>query len=118
MRSVEEVGAFNQVGDIVFTDRSNEAYRTYASVYLDFVDDNIGHFKWRDIDISPIQDFINDIVISDEQVCKAYLDSAVSIIKVAISDGYFKTFSEVYETYPMMKERKEEIEREFYEIHK
>lgn len=35
MRSEEELGNYLDFGE-----RTNEAYRTYASLYLDFVDDN------------------------------------------------------------------------------
>ena len=109
MRSIEELGEFSQVGNITFTDKSNEAYRTYASLYLDFVDDNMNHFKWRDIDISPIQNLTDGA--SDEEIIKAYLDCAVGIAKTAISSRYYTSPEKIYEDYPMLKDRKEEIEK-------
>ena len=74
MRSFDEVGFFAD-----FTEEQNEAYRLYASLYLDYVDDNYQHFFYRDIDTRPIDDFFG--VPTPEQVIEAYINAAVSIAK-------------------------------------
>lgn len=107
MRSVEEVGGFK-----VFGEEANEAYRTYASAYLDFVDDNFNHFVWRDHDIDPINELKAP---SDENIKKAYLDAAVDILKTTISGGYWKSFEDIFVEYPMLRERKDELEQLIYE---
>ena len=108
MRSFEEIGRFK------FGDEANEAYRTYASIWLDFVDDNLSHFTWRGHDTSPI-DNIPEENLTDEVVKAAYLDAAADIAKSAMSSGYYPGFSQLYKDYPMLKERSSIIENEFYD---
>ncbi len=73
MRSKEEVGSLKGYGEKV-----NEAYRTYASVYLDCVDDNLSHFFWRGHDIAPLKT-VKDPKDTDA-MCEAFLSAAERII--------------------------------------
>ncbi len=111
MRSFEEVGRLKNVPDNV-----NEAYRTYASIYLDFCDDNMGHFMWRDIDIWPITKLEEKgIEPNDEDIFKSYLDEATEIAKTTLSGGYWKSLNDLYKEYPLLKSRAEDFEALFYE---
>ncbi len=101
MKNTNEIGGFKSFGK-----EANKAYHTYASVYLDIVDDNEGHFFGRDHDTAPIDELET---LSDENVKKAYLDAAADIIKITISCGYFETLEEIYDLYPMMEEREREL---------
>ncbi len=79
MRTEKEVGGFKKFGK-----EANEAYRTYASLYLDYVDDNMNHFMWRDIDIWPWNNLewsVGHKVTDEALIAKAYLDEAVVIAK-------------------------------------
>ena len=51
MRSIEEIGTFEERKD----PEIQKWYAIYASLYLDFVDDNINHFFNRCIDFYPIR---------------------------------------------------------------
>ncbi len=100
----------------MYNEEANEAYRIYASAWLDFVDNNINHFIIRDHDIAPIKELkVQGIKPTDETVKKIYLDKAVEILKTVISSGYFSNFSEIYTEYPMIKERSEELESVIHE---
>lgn len=105
MRTTEELGS------IMFNERANEAYRTYASLYLDCVDDNMNHFLWRDVDIRPLRGMDAP---TDDEVFTAYMHHAVDIAKHAMSCGAFATFELLYEEYPLLKEFSAELEYEFY----
>lgn len=108
MRTFEEVGRFSD-----FDDRANEAYRTYASLYLDFIDDNIRHFTVRNIDVAPLDKYPD--TPGNEEVVNAYLSYAVNIAKTELSNGYWSSFEEMYNEYPMLKERSSELEATIYD---
>ncbi len=87
------------------SERLNEAFRTYASAYLDFVDDNIGHFYYRNVGIHPVEE------LEDEtEMIKAYIQGAIDIIKISVQNGYWKAFGDIYNEYPALQEYAEEIE--------
>ena len=93
MRTYEEIGRLR------FNEETNEAYRTYASAYLDIVDDNISHFLWRDIDITPIielEDKGEDV--TDETVKTAYLEAAKNILETSSL-----SLAEIIKEYPLME---------------
>lgn len=112
MRTAEEVGGFKD-----FTDRANEAYRTYASIYLDFCDDNISHFVWRDHDVIPkleIQDKLSGDMVKDEPLLvDTYLQHAMDIAKIEVDSKYFKSAEAIYAMYPPLRERSEIIKTWF-----
>ena len=91
MRDKSEIGYFPDYGKEV-----NDAYALYASMYLDYVDDNLRHFYCRGIDIRPIGDIDTD----DEHVlAKAYMDEALDIARIALkgmSDEDRETFLALY----------------------
>ncbi len=94
MRTYEEVGRLR------FNEETNEAYRTYASAYLDMVDDNMSHFLWRDIDITPIielEDKGEDV--TDKTVKTAYLEAAKDILETSSL-----SLAEIIEEYPLMED--------------
>ena len=99
MRSFYEVGKFEKLGD-----KANEAYRTYASLWLDFVDDNMRHFTIRGHDIAPLREVEDP---TDEKIYRSYLKHAVDIAKTAISSGYFKSFKELWKEYPLLEKEDE-----------
>lgn len=103
MRSKEELGNYLDFGE-----RTNEAYRTYASLYLDFVDDNPEKFFTRMKDVAPLN------VVKDD-CFQAYLDAAVEIAKTVASSGYFSSFEDMYKEYPLLREASDRLESEFYE---
>ena len=108
MRSYDEVGYFRKDNDAL-----NEAYRTYASLYLDFVDDNLNHFFNRGIDEYPLVEA--DVDVNDEDtMIKAYMESAVNIAKTVLSTGYYKSFDELYNDYPTLKPYNEALVAEIY----
>jgi hypothetical protein len=76
MRNKNEIGSFPSCGKEV-----NDAYALYASLYLDYVDDNLRHFHCRGIDIRPIINIDTD----DEHVlAKVYMDEALNIARIAL----------------------------------
>lgn len=102
--------SFEEVGRLVFADdKVNEAYRTYASLWLDFVDDNVSHFLTRGCDIAPIK----NIIPSDYY--DTYMGEAMDIAKIALQNGYFTRFADLYEEYPLLKEYARQLEAEFYD---
>lgn len=102
MRDVKEIGTYTTYGEEV-----NQAYQTYASLYLDCVDDNPQKFFNRGLDVRPIED-------SDEKdFARDYIQAALEIAKVPISSGYWKSFDELYEEYPLLRNYSEELENEF-----
>ena len=104
MREYEEVGKFK-----TFPDRANEAYRIYASIYLDSVDDNMSHFSWRDIDIEPIQGIVREgNEHFEDEVFEAYIAEALSIAATVIKTGG-GTFEDVCRKYPLLKEKADEL---------
>lgn len=112
----EKMRSFEEVGRINFSEDANEAYRAYASLYLDFCDDNMSHFRWRDIDIAPmkeLEEFGEEL--TDESVKRAYLKDALGIAKDVLSGGCYKTLDEFYNEYPLLREYNEELEHLFYE---
>ena len=109
MRSTDEIGGLK------VSKEANEAYKTYASIYLDFVDDNPQHFFGREIDLSPIFSLEEKgIEETDENIRKSYLDAATGIAKVTISSGYWKSYEDLYDMYPLLRERSEELESIIY----
>ena len=108
MRNFDETGKLVHVSD-----RANEAYRLYASLYLDYVDDNINHFKWRDIDIRPIEginilDANGDI--NSEIVFNAYMNASVDITKHTL-EGSKLSIEAFFKEYPLLKEREGELKK-------
>lgn len=111
MRSEEELGNY-----LDFNERTNEAYRTYASLYLDFVDDNPEKFFARMKDVAPLNAVKDDgSGLAEDECFHAYLDAAVKIAKTVASSGYFSSFEEMYKEYPLLRETSDRLEREFYE---
>lgn len=105
MRDEKEVGGFPELSEKV-----NLAYRTYASLYLDFVDDNMKHFTWRNIDISPIEDLDENDPDYDDEAFNAYVEEAISIAEASLSSGYWKSYEELYQTYPLLKDYSDRME--------
>ena len=100
MRTEKEVGRLTDYGDHV-----NEAYRTYASVYLDLNDDNPDKFIRRDMDIAPLRELEDrgENTDDEEVVAKEYLNHSFDIVSIRIS-RIWKSLDAVYEQYPMLKE--------------
>ena len=95
MRTFNEVGRFKD-----FSDRTNLAYATYASVYLDFCDDNYAHFFNRGHDIQPIEDVETD----DESVIeKKFIEATINIINTVKC----MTLKEITKNYPILAEYQE-----------
>lgn len=99
MRDVKEIGEYTAYGEKV-----NQAYQTYASLYLDFVDDNPQKFFTRGLDDRPIKDS------AEKDFAKDYIQVALEIAKISISSGYWKSFDELYEEYPLLRNYSEELE--------
>ena len=107
---------FEEVGKISFSKEANEAYQVYASLYLDWIDDNMSHFRWRDIDISPITELEEaGKKVNDKSVRDAYLKEAFQIAEIPLSGGYFSSLENFFEEYPPLKEYEDKIEALFYE---
>lgn len=87
----------------------NIAYQTYASLYLDFVDDNLSSFYLQNTDIAPIRE------CEEKDYVLAYVKASIEIAKNVMSSGYFKSFEDLYKEYPLLKKYSEELEYEFYE---
>lgn len=106
MRTEKEVGRLTYYGDHV-----NEAYRTYASAYLDLNDDNPDKFIRRDMDIAPLRELEDrgENTDDEEVVAKEYLKHAFDIVSVGIS-RIWKSLDDVYVQYPMLKELSEDME--------
>ena len=97
MRNFNEVGRFKN-----FSERTNLAYATYASVYLDFCDDNYAHFFNRGHDIRPIE----DIETKDESVIEQrFIDAAIEIINIANC----MPLEEITANYPILADYKERL---------
>ncbi len=97
MRNFDEVGRFKN-----FSERTNLAYATYASAYLDCCDDNYAHFFNRGHDIQPIEDIETD----DESVIeRRFIDAAIEIINIANC----MTLEEITANYPMLADYKEQL---------
>lgn len=105
MRDVKEIGIYTSYGEDV-----NYAYQTYASLYLDFVDDNVQKFFIRGLDGRPIED------CEEKDFAKAYIECAIEIAKDSLSSGYWKSFEDLYKEYPLLRNYADEIESEFMEI--
>lgn len=101
MRDVKEIGEYTTYGDEV-----NQAYQTYASLYLDFVDDNPQKFFTRGLDGRPIEDS------EEKDFARDYIQAALEIAKISISSGYWRSFNELYEEYPLLKNYSAELENE------
>ncbi len=108
MRTREEVGYLTNYGEKV-----NEAYLTYASLYLDFVDDNYSHFTWRDIDIRPLRNAKSE---DEEDVYKSYTNEAVDLAKIAITSGYYSSYKQLYNDYPFLEAFDKELAAIIWEI--
>jgi hypothetical protein len=100
MRSYDEIDRFVNLSDEV-----NEAYATYASAYLDCVDDNLGHFHGRGIDTRPIDDITCGVKKAEPLIIKRYIDSAIAIINQA----GFRTMEEVIAYYPLLEKYQSRI---------
>lgn len=94
MRSFDEIGNFPKCGSAV-----NNAYQTYASLYLDCTDDNLAHFLDRGIDTRPLYTYNGNL--TEEIVEKLYLESAAEIVKQAICEEFPKEY--FLEHYPLLK---------------
>lgn len=94
MRNFNEIGSFPKCGSAV-----NNAYQTYASLYLDCADDNLAHFLCRGIDTRPLDNYDGDL--TEEIMEKLYLDNAAKIAKQAICEEFPKEF--FLEHYPLLK---------------
>lgn len=94
MRGFDEIGSSTGCNSAV-----NNAYQTYASLYLDCVDDNLAHFLGRGIDTRPRDAY--DGNLTEEIMEKLYLDSATEIAKQAICEEFPKEF--FLEHYPLLE---------------
>lgn len=101
MREIKEIGSFTHYGEEV-----NQAYQVYASLYLDFVDDNPQKFFTRGIDDRPIED------CDEKDFTEAYMDTTVEIAQRAFSQY---SPDDLYKEYPLLKKRSEELERMYKE---
>ncbi len=94
-----EIGEFINLGK-----EANEAYKTYASLYLDWVDDNMSHFTWRKKDLQPweeLEETVGHEVSDEAMIAKAYLNAAVSIAKTVPKDDMTK--QELIRNYPLLE---------------
>ena len=94
MRSFDEIGSFPKCGSAV-----NNAYQTYASLYLDCADDNLAHFLCRGIDTRPLDTY--DGNLTEEIMEKLYLNNAAEIAQQAMCEEFPKEF--FLEHYPLLK---------------
>ncbi len=112
MRDFEEVGRLNSS----FGERAQEAYRCYASLYLDFADDNMNHFRYRDIDIAPLEK--RDVEVGDSDgAYQAYMESAAGIAETALKDYYGGDREKLFTDYPPLKEYMEGAESRENSVH-
>ena len=102
MRKVENPSGYD------LSEKSLMAYRTYASLYLDWADDNMDHFIWRGIDIRPIRKIEKtDPNPTDDMIYKAYMDAAVDLVEFYMCAN--DDLKALYEKYPPLRERDDEL---------
>lgn len=97
MRDVNEIGSFDDWGE-----RTNLAYQTYASIYLDTVDGSIKHFFWRDKDVQPVRELEEtNPNPTEKMIFDAYIKEAVDIANIRLD---YEELEELYDKYPLLKE--------------
>lgn len=108
VRDFDEVGRFDE-----WSDRVNEAYRTYASLWLDNYDDNIDKFKIRLHDVQPVRErnLPEYSAESEPLYYEAYMDAATDFVTeyymhggMGLKPGYWT------KNYPLLAERAEAIQ--------
>lgn len=86
----------------------NIAYQTYASLYLDFVNDNLSSFYLQNADIAPLRE------CEEKDYVLAYIKASIEIAKDVMSSGYFNSFEDLYKEYPLLRDYADELENEIY----
>ena len=108
LRDFDEVGRFEG-----WSDRVNEAYRTYVSLWLNDYDDNIDKFKIRMHDVQPVRErnLPEYSVESEPLYYEAYMDAAMLFVEsyyahggMARKPGYWM------KNYPILRERADAID--------
>ena len=116
MRSREDIGGFEN-------EKVDHAYATYASLYLDFADDNYNHFFIRQMDTQPLTD-AQVAYGDDEGAYNAYMAAAYSIASQELNSYYNGDKEALYKDYPYLREymdgkleaeKQAAAPREFYE---
>ena len=100
MRSTEEIGVLSFTGGLKVTPKTKEAYSVYASIYLDYVDDNTSHFFWRNHDVYPIEELLESGEADDISIRNAYTDTAISIAKCTLEAGV--SLDDIIRDYPYL----------------
>lgn len=93
MRDVKETGEFKTYGE-----RTDLAYRTYASLYLDIIEDNAQKFFIRGFDGRPIED------CAEKDYEEAYIKACIELTKTGIENKAWSCADELYAAYPLLKE--------------
>ncbi len=81
-----------------YSEKANLAYQTYASLYLDYVDDNYSHFTWRGHDMQAFKDLENlGFTPDNELLYLAYMNLACDIAKYSGEnlDTLFRDYPEL-----------------------
>ena len=107
----KEVGSFKTYGQ-----KTNGMYQAYASLYLDFCDDDLNHFWNHHIAGKPLRE--NNVDINDEQaVYDAYKKACMDILCfVENASQYFSSFEEIYNEYPPLRDISKELVAELCDI--
>lgn len=103
MRKDIEIKQYAELGEDF-----NIAYQTYASLYLDFVDDNLSSFYLQNADIAPLRE------CEEKDYVLAYIKASIEIAKDVMSSGYFNSFEDLYKEYPLLRDYADELENEIY----
>ena len=103
IRSSEEIGRLNPK---YYDEKTNEAYATYCSLYLDFVNDDPGKFHSTGTDLKPQYDAPSD---SQNDVYQSYVNNLIDIAKTAFKGLSSSKINKHMSDYPLLKQFKKQL---------
>ena len=103
MRSFEEIGRLNPK---YYDEKTNDAYATYCSLYLDFVNDAPEKFHYTGLDLAPFYDAVSD---SPDDVYQSYVNKSINIAKTAFKGCSSHKINEYLSQYPLLKKFQKEL---------
>ena len=119
MNKGRELRGFNTIGcynNNAHKHRVNKAYQTWASLYLNYDDDNLNHFFNRDMDVYPLKEQNIDPGKWDnnELVYDAFVQSSIEFAAETISHGV--RIEHLLKHYPILKENEEKLRTEISKL--
>ena len=113
LRSFDSIGYYDNNSH---KHKVNKAYQTWASLYLNYDDDNLDHFFTRDMDVYPLKEQgVDPNKWSDGELAyDAFVQSSIELAAEIVHHG--TRIEHMLKHYPILKENEDKLRVEIAKL--